>query len=68
MPPAKTKPRERMAGIHEVADYLGLKVQTLYNWRVKGIGPKSSRVGGLVRYRWSDVDAWLESRAKGDAA
>ena len=57
-----------MASLSEVAEYLDVSTQTLYNWRNLGTGPKSSRIGGRVRYRWTDVDAWVDARAKGDAA
>ncbi|MEV4270587.1 MULTISPECIES: helix-turn-helix transcriptional regulator [Micromonospora] len=67
MPTTAAPRRERMASLAEVAEYLGVSPQTLYNWRHKGIGPKSRKVGGLVKYRLADVDAWLESRSRGDA-
>jgi excisionase family DNA binding protein len=55
--------REALGSIAEVAEYLGYSVQTLYNWRNKGIGPRGIRVGGRVRYRWSDVERWLDEQA-----
>lgn len=47
----------------ELAGYLKIPVSTCYAWRYKGTGPKGSKVGRHVRYRRSDVDAWLESQA-----
>ncbi len=38
---------------------------TLRNWRYQGIGPKYVKVGASVRYRRSDVVAWLDSRTAG---
>jgi len=38
---------------------------TLANWRWRGIGPRWIKVGGLVRYRESDVEEWLDSQAQG---
>ena len=36
---------------------------TLEQWRHKGIGPPFIKVGGRsVRYRPSDVEAWLEGQ------
>jgi predicted DNA-binding transcriptional regulator AlpA len=58
-----TTQRERLAGVAEVSDHLGVTVATLYDWRYKRIGPKAIKVGRYLRYRWSDVDAWLESQA-----
>lgn len=47
----------------EAAEYLGLKPQTLAKWACRGrYGVPFIRLGGLVRYRRSDLDAWLESR------
>lgn len=46
-----------------LAAYLGLPVGTIYRWRVKGTGPRGIRIGRHVRYRRSDVDAWVEARA-----
>ncbi|WP_425531949.1 helix-turn-helix transcriptional regulator [Ancylobacter koreensis] len=39
----------------------GLSVSSLNKYRVHGGGPKFCRAGRLVRYRVSDVRAWLES-------
>lgn len=45
--------------IADLADELGISTQTVYNWRHRGIGPRGFKRGNLVRYRRSDVDAWL---------
>lgn len=53
----------------EVAEYLRISELTLTDWRYRGNGPTFLRVGKRVRYRWSDVERWLESQeAGGDAA
>jgi len=59
---AATATREPLATRKEVAAYLGIAEKTLRNWAVKGCGPKYVRVGGEVRYRWDDVDDYVESR------
>jgi predicted DNA-binding transcriptional regulator AlpA len=41
---------------------LGLSPATLRNMRTKGRGPAFIKVGGLVRYRHSDLVDWIESR------
>jgi len=47
----------------DVSAYLGgVPVSTLYQWRYKGIGPKSRRVGRYLRYRPEDVRAWVENQ------
>lgn len=44
------------------ASYLRLGKSTLDRFRVTGDGPVYVKLGGAVRYRQSDLDAWLESR------
>lgn len=56
--------RTPLATMVEVSDYLKTPVWTLRRWRSQGTGPKSSRVGRNVRYKWADVDTWLESQTK----
>lgn len=49
----------------ELADYLGTTVGQLSNMRYRGTGPKFITLGGRsVRYRWSDVHAWLEANTR----
>lgn len=52
----------------EVAEYLRKPVGTLANWRYQRIGPKWIKAEGSVRYRWSDVDTWLDAQSGGAAA
>ncbi len=42
-----------------LGDYLGIPVNTIYAWRHQGAGPPAMKVGKHLRYRKSDVDAWL---------
>lgn len=49
--------------VNDVAEFLRVPVQTLYSWRVQGIGPKARRVGKYLRYRPADVLAWFEEGA-----
>jgi hypothetical protein len=52
----------------EVAEYLrDIPVKTLAEWRSRGIGPAYMKIGRYVRYRWSDVLAWEETRRVGTA-
>ena len=53
---------ERLLTIHDVSDYLGIPIGTLYQWRYTGKGPGAARLGRHLRYRSVDVDAWLEAR------
>lgn len=53
----------------EASEYLGIAVQTLRNWRWKGEGPRATKVGKrCVRYRQSDLDAFLDASTAGKAA
>lgn len=60
-------PNEIMT-LQEAAAYLKVPVATLYAWRTQGTGPRGARVGRYVRYRRSDVDAWLDAQSGGTAA
>jgi len=46
----------------DVKDQIGTSVNTLANWRSEGVGPKYIKVGHMVKYRQSDIDAWLTSK------
>jgi excisionase family DNA binding protein len=45
-----------------LAAELDVPVQTIYAWRVRGLGPRGRRVGRHVRFAREDVNAWLEQR------
>ncbi|EHK82140.1 helix-turn-helix transcriptional regulator [Rhodococcus pyridinivorans] len=58
--------RRALADAKKVSAYLDKPVQTLAIWRMKGVGPRFLKLeNGSVRYRWEDVDAWLEAQATG---
>ncbi|WP_407568256.1 helix-turn-helix domain-containing protein [Arsenicicoccus dermatophilus] len=44
----------------QLAEYLCIPVQTLYDWNWKGAGPTPIKVGRHLRYRESDIMAWLD--------
>lgn len=48
--------------VDEVAEYLGVPKQTLYQWRTHQYGPPGFRIGKYVRFRPSDVAEWVESQ------
>jgi excisionase family DNA binding protein len=54
---------EPLYGPQWLADYLDLPLATVYAMNSNGTGPRRIRVGKHVRYRKSDVDAWLDARA-----
>ncbi|MBS1856110.1 MAG: helix-turn-helix domain-containing protein [Acidobacteria bacterium] len=49
----------------QVAAQLNVKPATLRKWRFLGRGPKFLRVGRAVRYRITDIEAWLATRQRG---
>ncbi|PPK64458.1 helix-turn-helix domain-containing protein [Actinokineospora auranticolor] len=54
--------RAGLWGIPEVAAYLGVPEQTIYQWRTKGYGPRGRRVGKYVRFRPEDVVSWVDEQ------
>ncbi len=54
---------DRLLGVSEVAEWLNVPVATLYQWRTRGDGPRGIRVGRYVKFRRSDIDAWIERQA-----
>jgi excisionase family DNA binding protein len=51
----------KLWGPKEVAEYLGVPVQTLYQWRAgkRKYGPPGRRIGKHIRYRPADVEQWV---------
>jgi excisionase family DNA binding protein len=53
----------RLIDIDELADYLKLKKQTIYNWlhqgKISGI-----KLGGVWRFDRREIDNWLKSRRR----
>lgn len=47
---------------------LGISSVTATKWRAKAKGPPFIKVGRLVRYRRSDVEAWLRANTVGALA
>ena len=49
----------------ELSAELKVSPRTLQRWRRQGRGPRWIRVGKAPRYRWSDVQRWLEAHGEG---
>lgn len=49
--------------IDEAASYLAIPKATLYTWRTRrvGFGPRAVKIGGCLRFRRSDLDAWVDA-------
>lgn len=52
----------------QAAKYLDLKPTTLEAWRCRGGGPRFVKMGRLVKYRRSDLDAFIESRLRSNTS
>lgn len=48
--------------VEEAARYVRLGASTLNRFRSAGCGPNFAKLGGAVRYRRADLDAWMASR------
>jgi excisionase family DNA binding protein len=55
---------ERLWGVRDVAEYLGIPVQTIYQWRTKNYGPPGRRMGKHVRFVPEEVRAWVASLSR----
>jgi predicted DNA-binding transcriptional regulator AlpA len=60
--------RRSLATPEEVSGFLAIPVGTLYSWKHRGIGPTPIKVGRHLRYRWQEVEAWLDTQAAERAA
>ena len=48
----------------ETARWLGITSGVLAKWRYSGRSPAYVKVGGRVRYRVADLEAWIASRVR----
>lgn len=44
----------------DLAEYLGLSVRTIQDWRRRGVGPRYVKFRRNVRYRLEDVEDYLD--------
>jgi len=54
---------DQLLTLSEVAEHLGVPLQTIYTWRHHGEMPIGIRVGRHIRVRRPDLEAWLDARA-----
>ncbi len=58
---------ERWQSVAEIAEYLGVKRDTVYKW-IDRKGMPAHKVGRLWKFKLSEVEAWVRSgNAGGDA-
>lgn len=53
----------KLMDVDELADYLRLKKQTIYNWLYQG-KISGIKVGGVWRFERREIDAWLKSKRR----
>lgn len=62
-------PSNELLTAEELVAELKIPIQRLYDWRNRGNGkdhgPESIKIGTELRFRRSDVEAWLEGRREG---
>ncbi|MBU0549106.1 MAG: helix-turn-helix domain-containing protein [Candidatus Omnitrophica bacterium] len=55
--------KNKLMDIDELADYLRLKRQTIYNWlhqsKISGL-----KIGGVWRFDKRDIDKWLKTKRR----
>ncbi len=65
--PPKDEPKlgmpEALLSVDDLARILRVPKATIYRWRSTGDGPRGYSIGRYVRFRWPDVEAWLNERA-----
>jgi len=56
------RPEDHLSRV-ELAKVLHVSTKTLDRWRRTGEGPRFITLpGGAIRYRWADVERWLQER------
>lgn len=56
---------EQLLSIEDLAAYLDVPRQTIYDWRVDGRGPRALKIGKRLRFTATDVRAWVDAQAEG---
>lgn len=58
------KIKDKLLSTKELAEYLGISEWTIAHYRTYGTGPEYLKLGNYVRYKVSDIEAWLEKKKR----
>lgn len=59
---APTSTTAQLMTPQQLAAFLQVDTERLYDWRSRGVGPKFVKLSGReVRYAWRDVREWLDT-------
>lgn len=64
----ETWTKNTLLSVKELAPALNISVVTLNKKRCQGGGPPYFTIGRSVRYRWGEVQAWLEAQKRTSTA
>ncbi len=54
--------QQKLIGVEELAEWLGVATSTIYGWQLKGGGPTALKIGRLLKFRPADVEKWLRQQ------
>ena len=57
---------EHLMSVEDLSTVLQVPTATIYAWRYKGVGPTGLRIGKHLRFRPSDVQAWIQTQIRDD--
>jgi excisionase family DNA binding protein len=57
---------ESLLSISDLAAHLGVPIQTIYDLRHHGRGPHGFRIGRELKFRASEIEAWLRRLEEDD--
>ena len=56
-----TQPTDnQLLSVGQLAELLGVPARTIYTWRYRRTAPPGIRLGKHLRFRRSDVEAWID--------
>ena len=60
--PTETRLPDAMLDTKEAAEVLGLRPQTMHEWRTRRVGPPYHKLGRSVRYLYAELVAWRDAQ------